>query len=113
VVRRADLTIREIGPTGSDVTLVVSGELDMSTIDRLTGLVDTHLRRRVDCLILDLSDLAFMDSTGLRLLIELNNRAQQETWELKLIGPRHEAASRVLRITGADAALPFERGNGR
>ena len=111
--RRTDLTIRQVGPAESNVTLAVSGELDMSTIDRLTGEVDTHLQRRPDCLTLDLSDLAFMDSTGLRLLIELNNRARQESWKLKLISPRHDAASRVLRITGADAALPFERENGR
>ena len=113
MVRRADLTIRELGPTESNVTLAVAGELDMSTIDRLTGQVDAHLQRRVDCLTLDLSELAFMDSTGLRLLIELNNRARQETWTLKLIIPRHDAAARVLRITGADAALPFECENGR
>ena len=85
----------------------------MSTIDTLAGQVDTHLQQQVDCLTLDLSDLAFMDSTGLRLLIELNDRAQREPWRLELVSPRHEAASQVLRITGADVALPFDRENGR
>ncbi len=113
MVRRADLTIRELGSTEADVTLAVSGELDMSTIDALSDQVDAHLQRQVDCLTLDLSDLAFMDSTGLRLLIELHNRARQETWRLRLIIPRHDAASRVLKITGADVALPFEHENGR
>jgi anti-anti-sigma factor len=113
VVRRANLAIRTIAATESDVTLALSGELAMSTIDALVGQVDTRLRRPLQCLTLDLDDLAFMDSTGLRLLIELNERAQREAWRLKLISPRHEAASRVLQITGADAALPFERGNSR
>jgi anti-sigma B factor antagonist len=113
MVRRADLRIRQIDLTESDATLAVSGELDMSTIDALVGQVDIQLQRPLDSLTLDLRDLAFMDSTGLRLLIELNDRAQQESWRLKLIRPRHEAAARVLRITGADVALPFEGENGR
>jgi anti-sigma B factor antagonist len=113
MVRRADLTICQIAPTEFEVILSLSGELDMSTIDALAGQVDTQLQRPVQSLTLDLYDLTFMDSTGLRLLIELNERAQQEQWRLKLIGPRHEAASRVLQITGADAALPFEGENTR
>jgi anti-anti-sigma factor len=112
MARRADLSIRDSG-TEADVVLALSGELDLSTIDALTAQVDTQLQRSVDSLTLDLRDLAFMDSTGLRLLIELNDRARRGRWRLKLIGPRHEAASRVLHITGADAALPFEREAGR
>jgi anti-anti-sigma factor len=111
-MRRADLSIRQIG-TEPDVVLAVSGELDLSTIDALTTQVDTQLQRSPHSLTLDLRDLAFMDSTGLRLLIELNDRARRGGWRLKLIGPRHEAASRVLHITGADVALPFERDGGR
>jgi anti-anti-sigma factor len=112
-VRRANLAIRQIVPTRAEAILALSGELDMSTIDALTGHVNAQLERPVECLTLDLRDLAFMDSTGLRLLIELNDRAQGEGWRLRLIGPRHEAAARVLQITGADLALPFERENPR
>jgi anti-anti-sigma factor len=110
VTRRANLVIRQIMSDDSDVTIAVSGELDMSTIEALAGHVANHLQGAVDGLTLDLHDVAFMDSTGLRLLIELADRARQEQWRLTLIFPRHEAAARVLRVTGADVALPFERG---
>jgi anti-anti-sigma factor len=108
-VRRANIEIRLTAPAESEVIIAVSGELDMSTIDALTDQVETELRRPLALLTLDLGDLAFMDSTGLRLLIELNDRARQESWRLRLIFPRHESAARVLQITGADVALPFER----
>jgi anti-anti-sigma factor len=108
-MRRANLDIRLTAPAESEVIIAVSGELDMSTIDALTDHVETALQRPVESVTLDLGDLAFMDSTGLRLLIELNDRAGQERWRLRLIGPRDEAAARVLQITGADVALPFER----
>jgi hypothetical protein len=42
------------------------------------------------------------------LLIELNERAQRDGWSLSLIAPKHESANLLLRMTGADSALPFE-----
>ncbi|HEX3688823.1 MAG TPA: STAS domain-containing protein [Solirubrobacteraceae bacterium] len=109
MARGAYLAIRPIVRTESEVVIAVSGELDMSTIDALVAEVDAQLQPPIQSLTLDLQELTFMDSTGLRLLIELNDRAQQGAWRLRLIRPRHDAASRVLQITGADAALPFER----
>jgi ABC-type transporter Mla MlaB component len=48
-----------------------------------------------------------MDSTGLRLLIELNQRAQRESWTLTLTALKLESAAIVLRTTVADSVLPF------
>lgn len=109
MARSAQLDIQDTITTDSEVVIVLTGELDMSTIPAVSQHVDTQLRRTVTELTLDLRDLAFMDSSGLRLLIELNDRAQREAWRLRLIGPRDPAAARVLEITGADTALPFER----
>jgi anti-sigma B factor antagonist len=86
----------------------VAGELDLSTVPALTHRVDSQFGESLTTLTLDLSDLTFMDSSGLRLLIELNQRAQREAWRLILIPSKHESANTVLRVTGADTALPFE-----
>lgn len=93
--------------TEEGVTLKVVGELDLATAPVLTEGVE-RLRRGATVLTLDLSDLGFMDSTGLRLLIELDRRATREGWKLVLIRPREETAAAVLKATGADSALPFE-----
>jgi anti-sigma B factor antagonist len=95
------------GRSGSAVTVSISGELDMSTAHTLSEHVNEHLSSGVTGLTLDLRDVAFMDSSGLRLLIELNDRSQQQSWQLTLTAPRHESAALVLRATGADTALPF------
>jgi anti-anti-sigma factor len=50
-----------------------------------------------------------MDSSGLRLLIEFYDRSRAEGWKLNLVCPEHEAAAVVIRVTGADKALPFEK----
>jgi anti-anti-sigma factor len=49
-----------------------------------------------------------MDSSGLRLLIELNKRANRNDWQLTLIPSKHESAKAVFQLTGVDSALPFE-----
>ncbi|MGH2871111.1 MAG: STAS domain-containing protein [Solirubrobacteraceae bacterium] len=92
---------------GAEVTLSVRGELDMGTVAPLSDRVSDELEAAPERVTLDLRELQFMDSTGLRLLIELNQRSRTEGWDLRLVYPVHEAALLVLRCTGADAALPF------
>jgi anti-anti-sigma factor len=92
----------------SAATLSIAGELDMGTVTQLSEQVDQQLETGTGEVTLDLRDLSFMDSSGLRLLIELYDHSRQQGWKLRLIAPRHEAATLVLRATGADVALPFE-----
>lgn len=93
-----------------DRSLAVAGELDMNTVPQLAGLVDDQLKSDPADLTLDLRELSFMDSSGLRLLIELHDRSRTQGWRLRLIAPEHDAAMLVLRATGADTALPFQDG---
>ena len=57
-----------------------------------------------DCqtLVLDLSEVSFLDSTGLGALVELRNLAQANNQVVTIRNPS-ERASRVLAITGLDA----------
>lgn len=86
-------------------TLVgVAGELDATT----TGQLDTYLEDRHPDgslpLVLDLAALTFMDSSGLRLLINLHHRQDTHGGRLYLAAP-HERVVRVLEITGTDRLL--------
>jgi anti-anti-sigma factor len=94
---------------GTELILSIAGELDMNTVGLVTRHVDQRVQATTTSLTLDLSELTFMDSSGLRLLITLSQRSEQETWRLRLIPSRHETATMVLRATGADGALPFEK----
>jgi anti-sigma B factor antagonist len=96
--------------SGSTLNVSLSGELDLYTAEMLSRHLHQTLGQRVSALTLDLRELTFMDSSGLSCLIELNDRARKQGWQLRLIAPQHEAAALVLRVTGADAALPFQAG---
>jgi anti-anti-sigma factor len=93
---------------GESQVLLLAGELDLSTVGELSDRLSSELDGQPSALTLDLSELTFMDSTGLRLLIELDLRASKEEWTLILIPSQHESTTTILRLTGADEALPFE-----
>jgi anti-anti-sigma factor len=96
--------------TGRTLVVSVSGELDMNTVEVLSNHVADQPQADFDAVTLDLREVLFMDSSGVKFLIELSDRAGQERWPLRLRAPRHEAAKLVLEATGADRALPFEGG---
>ncbi|MEA2152324.1 MAG: anti-sigma factor antagonist [Solirubrobacteraceae bacterium] len=86
--------------------LTLSGELDLATVPRAQAAVDAALARGARTLILDLSAVSFIDSSGLRLFIVLHQRATAEGWRLSLIRPQ-ERAMTVFRVSGLEENLPF------
>ena len=86
-----------------ETTLVrVIGELDLSTSSRieldLLRLIHEGLGRR---LFLDLSELTFLDSTGLRALWRTRQHAQAANAQL-FISAASEPVMRVLQVTKLD-----------
>ncbi len=95
---------RETG--GARALLTLRGELDIATLPRLEEAVEKVLADRPERLVLDLRPLEFLDSSGLREVIVLADRAQLEGWELLLVRPGPPALS-IFQITRADENLPF------
>jgi anti-sigma B factor antagonist len=86
------------------VHLKLSGELDISTAQLLEDDLHRVEAERPELIVLDLRDLAFMDSTGLRLLIMADARAKEEGRRLA-IGRGNEMIQRVLHVTRLDERL--------
>jgi anti-anti-sigma factor len=95
---RFDVTVEE-EPAG--IVLRVSGELDLVSEPQLTATLEQTAGRRVR---VDLSELAFMDSTGLRALLG----AAREYAQLTLSGPLQPPVRRLLELTQTLAILPFK-----
>jgi anti-anti-sigma factor len=81
------------------------GELDMSTVDVLETALNTVLARPGlrDCLV-DLAEVGFLDSTGLRVLVDALILARERGVVLRVANPR-PAVERVLRITSIGPLL--------
>lgn len=84
------------GPHGRWTVVTVSGELDLSTVDALSGAVDDDTG---DVAIAG-SDIRFIDSTGLRTLLELRRDRT-----VVLIDPS-EPVRKLLDLTHLTDAFP-------
>jgi anti-anti-sigma factor len=94
----------ETAPGGAH--LRVHGELDIATVAQLEGAVSVALAGTTRSIVIDMRGLTFIDSSGLRLLILLADRAREEGWELALIRPGPPTLA-VFQLTGAEDSLPF------
>jgi anti-anti-sigma factor len=91
---------------GAVHTLSLTGELDLANAGALEReLIDVE-GTDAETIVLDLGGLAFIDSTGIRLLLAADARARRDSDRLQMRrGP--SAVARVLRIAGIDGQLPF------
>jgi anti-sigma B factor antagonist len=81
-----------------------SGELDLDTEPQLEQELAAARGAGARFLVLDLRDLTFMDSTGLRLVIRWDTAAREDAFEFAIV-PGVEVVQRVFRLTGMDAHL--------
>jgi anti-sigma B factor antagonist len=87
------------------LVIIVSGELDLGALATFDAtLTELAAREDVGRLCLDLSGLAFMDSSGIRGLLEARSRVEAAGWEFA-IGPVSSAVRRVLAMAGLEHIL--------
>jgi anti-anti-sigma factor len=84
-------------------TLFVAGEVDMAGVDELVTQLVAACERPTP-VVVDLSGVTFMDSSGLRALVIAQNTATENGCELKISSPPPFVRS-LLELTGADVAL--------
>jgi anti-sigma B factor antagonist len=107
-MRRADgeLLGIEIERSGNGLSVVaLAGELDLSTIPRLEGRLLHELRER-EGVVVDLSQLSFIDSSGIGLLIKAH-RAMNGTGSINIVVAEGSQVERVFDIAGIGRALPL------
>jgi anti-anti-sigma factor len=94
------MTILEVESAERDGRVHVSlrGELDLSTVGKVDDELQTVERGAPKVVVLDLSDLTFLDSTGLRCVVRADERAREDGRRFVVVkGP--EAVQRVFEIT--------------
>jgi anti-sigma B factor antagonist len=87
------------GPAHSKLVVRVAGEVDIQT----SPVLDEQLQRvtadGAPSVVVDLSDVTFLDSTGLSVLIAGLKRCQEAGGTMRLASPRPNVR-KVLEITG-------------
>jgi anti-sigma B factor antagonist len=91
---------------GTRQTLVLGGELDLVTAPDLEDTVAALCLEGAEQLVLDLRDVVFMDSSGLRTVLASLDMCRLHECELLVI-PGTGACRRLFELTGADEDLPL------
>jgi anti-anti-sigma factor len=83
--------------------VAVAGELDLAHADDLAGELDRLIAPGA-LIVIDARELTFMDSSGLRALLQAAARAESATATVRLAAPT-PAVKLVLDLTGAGVVL--------
>lgn len=98
------VAVRTLGP--STYTLRVTGELDVATAPVLRAAIDQLLERGCLGLVVDLSPLTFLDSSGLGLFLRVLRDLSLRQGTLVLSGLNAEMRD-LFRITGTRKLFEF------
>jgi anti-anti-sigma factor len=90
---------------GGRTVLRLRGELDLATVEKLRSA----LKDSVDSsrhVVIDLSELGFIDSSGLRELYRATTASGRDGWRLELVGTQGDVLQ-TIRMSGMDQVLPL------
>ena len=96
----------EVNVESDRVLIAPHGELDMATIPQVETKIAEARSEGHKTIVLDLRNLAFMDSSGLRLMLIADSEARKDGYSFAIIdGPA--VVQQVLEVTGTSKR--FER----
>lgn len=99
-------------PDREDVAVVPVGELDMDTVDAVQEAVAELTSAGFDRIVVDLHEVEFIDSTGLRMLIGLREDSIQNGHDLTLV-PATPPAARIFDLTRTRGLFDWRQRFGR
>ena len=91
-----------------ELTVIASeGEIDVSSVGAFRGALSEAARAGADRLVIDLSDVSFIDSSGLGALLDAHNRLRRDNRQLAVVAPGGTAAAVLLELAGLRGRLPI------
>ncbi|MEU9276294.1 STAS domain-containing protein [Streptomyces sp. NPDC048342] len=93
------VTYRTTRAGGGATVVTLHGDLDLLAVPVLSAALDDLTSGAQPDLVLDLSPVSFVDSSGLSLLCRAHNRVRSRVGRLRLVTP-DDGFRRLLRRTG-------------
>ena len=105
-IREGGLLTVRVKHDGEELLVRASGELDLSNAIVLEGELRRAIATRPSEVILDLSAVTFIDSTGLRMLLLMAKHSRNNGDRLSM-RRGSESAERAIERAGLDSLLPL------
>jgi anti-anti-sigma factor len=98
-----DVTVER---TPSGATIRVRGDIDIATVARLQEAREQVVAENPEAIVIDLREVQFVDSSGLKFLLQSYALSLRAGWKLTLLRPP-ENVMQTFVLTGAHEQLPF------
>jgi anti-sigma B factor antagonist len=85
---------------GDALVLGLSGELDVASVGSLEEAIDLAEEGSARWVVVDLTEVQFIDSTALHALLKAYVRSQQNGHRLRFLPSKHDAVTQLVAITG-------------
>ena len=80
-------------------------ELDIATVDAFRAELQRAIEDGANGLVIDLSEVGFIDSTGLSAILHANSQLKREGRRLAIVAPRGTAAAMLFTLSGLRSEL--------
>jgi anti-anti-sigma factor len=90
----------DVKSDGETVHIVLAGEIDMANAPLVEDEVSEAITNHVTSATIDLGQVSYLDSAGLRFLFDLAARLPTLQIDLELIAPAGSASRRVAEMSG-------------
>jgi anti-sigma B factor antagonist len=82
----------------------VTGEIDLTTVPALRRELDAAREEAAATVLLDLSGVTFIDSSGLHLLLEASRSSALSDWGFSVMRPS-DVVQRLIEVSGTEDLL--------
>lgn len=82
----------------------IKGEIDIYSIEKFREAIEEKMKTQAPEIIIDCTELSYMDSTGMGVLIELRNKTKAIGQKIILKNPRPNI-KKLLALTGVDKII--------
>lgn len=93
---------------GDVVLIVIEGEIDLSNAESVEADLSEAIPNRTMTAAVDLSNVAYIDSIGMRVLFSLVTRLETAQIGIRFIAPLGSPARRIIQISGLDAVAQVD-----
>lgn len=91
----------------SNLVVALAGELDASCAESLKLEVSEKLEENLTDVVFDMSNLAYIDSTGIGIIVFIMKKLKENSKELSVVNARSNVL-KIFNITGIDQLIKVE-----
>jgi anti-anti-sigma factor len=98
----------EVHSRGDAIRIALIGEVDLSNADETESAVVSAISNHTSEVDLDLSDVGYLDSAGLRVVYSLAMRLRRAQIGLRITAPLESPARRAIEVSGMTTIAALE-----